>query len=270
MISARYETYQGFPQNLPFILNSDIQRSLSFRSAQPNWHDNVELQLCTQGEGTVLINGLRYPFGEGDIVAVNSNTIHYTSTESQLTYSCLIISTDFCRQMGIDYERLSFSPRIQDPELANLFRHLIQIYHDESTTMRIAQLNKLLLELLIALGKDHILPASSTVSGKASEAVKNTLTYVRMHYASRITLDAIAKEVIFDKFALCREFRKITGQTIFGYLNLYRCLMATQQIENGASVSEAATSCGFENLSFFTKTFKHYMGKLPSACKPNT
>ena len=45
---------------------------------------------------------------------------------------------------------------------------------------------------------------------------------------------------------------------------MMRCKESKRLIKEGMSVSAAALSCGFENMSYFTKTYKKYMGALPS------
>jgi AraC-like DNA-binding protein len=44
-------------------------------------------------------------------------------------------------------------------------------------------------------------------------------------------------------------------------------MKASEYIKEGKSVAEAGYLCGFENSSFFTKTFKKYKGVLPSKFK---
>ena len=61
--------------------------------------------------------------------------------------------------------------------------------------------------------------------------------------------------VLVDKYTLCRLFKKVTGQTVFEYLNRTRCLMAAEQIAEGATVTEAALASGYESLSYFAKSF---------------
>ena len=96
------------------------------------------------------------------------------------------------------------------------------------------------------------------------ETVKKVLLYIRENYRTRITLDSVAKHVLTDKYTLCKLFKKSTGQTIFENINAYRCMRAAEYIAHGTTVCEAASLCGFDNNSFFTKTFKKYMGVLPS------
>jgi len=67
-----------------------------------------------------------------------------------------------------------------------------------------------------------------------------------------------------SKFYLCREFKAYTGSSILQTVNLLRCTQAKLLIEGGATVSQAALSCGFDNLSYFSRTFKKLMGALPS------
>ena len=63
---------------------------------------------------------------------------------------------------------------------------------------------------------------------------------------------------------MSRDFKKYTGNTVFEYINISRCKTAATLIASGMSVSAAANECGFENLSYFSRTYKKYMGKLPS------
>ena len=90
---------------------------------------------------------------------------------------------------------------------------------------------------------------------------------IRENYNKKITLDEISKAVLCDKYALCREFKRLTGQTIIENLNNYRCIKAMGFLNEGYTVAKTAELCGFDNLSFFTKTFKKHIGKLPSEYK---
>jgi AraC-like DNA-binding protein len=118
---------------------------------------------------------------------------------------------------------------------------------------------------LLAYQKETALPP--TVAKHGFDNVKAAIGYIRQSYDRKISLDELAKITYSDKYALCRNFKRLTGQTVVQYINLYRCQKAAEMITNGQTVAEAAHLCGFDNLSFFTKTFKHYMGALPSFYK---
>ena len=269
-MQLRYEEYKNLTNNLPFVINSDIIRTPVSYSEKQNWHDNIELQLCTDGQGSVLIDGKEYPFFKRNVAIVDSNAIHYTYSNTSITYSCVIISTEFCKQMGIDYDSLSFSPLVQDDKLRNLISTLCETYK-KNEPLRIARLNSLLLETLIQICTFHSVQKKVVLSQiKNLNAVKSALYFIRENYSKKISLDDISLFALIDKYTLCKEFKKFTGQTVFDNLNSFRCNKASEFISSGKSVSETAFLCGFDNLSFFTKLFKRYMGVLPSKYKHAT
>jgi transcriptional regulator GlxA family with amidase domain len=96
------------------------------------------------------------------------------------------------------------------------------------------------------------------------ESVKAAISFIRNNYDRKFSLDELAKSVYSNKYVLSRSFKATVGRTVMDYANEYRIKQAALLISNGARICEAATLCGFNNLSFFSKTFKRYFGKLPS------
>lgn len=268
MLGTRFEEYSNNPSLLPFILNIDLERSSDLFSREKNWHDELEIQLCTQGSGTVLLNGEKLAFNENDIVVVKPNVIHYTGSQERLVYSCLIIKTSFCKQMNIDCDKLYFSSIIKDENIVNLFKELIQIYIDETDNYKIAKLNQKVLQLLLLLVEKHSeTKTDESIKDKEKEKIKSVIKYIRLNYDKKISLEGISQYFLLDKYALCRAFKKNCGQTITNYLNEYRCMQACEFLKTGKNTSETARLCGFDNLSYFTKTFKKFIKVSPSQYK---
>lgn len=270
MDKIRFESYNTPQGGLPLSLQS-IERTPYNLSREQNWHKNTEIQLCTAGHGDVLVDGKVYHIEKGDIVVINSNLLHYTFTDSALTYTCLIVNTKWCEQMSIPYDSIQFDTFIQSERLVDIIHSLEGLLSNSEGELRLAKVNRLLLELFIELVEKHSAKGSFVKTGGTHfDIVKDTITLLQGHYTQRLTLDEIAVAVHYDKYALCREFKKYTGQTIVSHLNKYRTLQAIELLSQGYSVSETALRCGFENLSFFTRTFKKYTGKLPSQYRKHT
>ena len=268
MLGTRYEEYSQMQNGLPFFLNADIKRNRFVFSKETNWHENLEIQFCREGSGNVFLDGKKYQFYPGDIAVVNSNVIHYTGSDEELVYDALIIGTDFCYQMGFDINSIRFEAILKDPKIRRCFSELKKLYFDLKAPQRTARLNMLLLEILLGLS-EHIVTqnTSSTDRNSAYERVKKALLYIRDNFMQKITLEEMSRAVFCNKYTLCKDFKKYTGQTVFESLNKFRCIKAKELLKAGESVSRTASLCGFDNLSFFAKTFKRYTGKLPSEYK---
>ena len=268
MKGVRHEKYTSSINGLPFYLGVGIERSQYNLSKEQNWHENPEIQLFTEGEGTVLLNGEKHNVKKDDIIVVNSNVLHYTSTNTKLVYTCIIISNEWCKKMNIDYNSLRFHPMIKSIKLKKTIQELSELSKKSEDLLKTAKLNELLIRIMIELVESHCEQNTApNYQSKSFEAVTSTIEYIHNNFSQKVKLSEISKAVLTDKYALCREFKKHTGQTIFEYINHYRSTKAADFLAEGCTVSQAAGLCGFENLSFFTKTFKKYIGTTPSKYK---
>lgn len=268
MLGTRYEEYISFNDNLPFKLTLGITITPQTYSHEANWHENLEIQFCTEGCGYVLMDKENHDIIKNHVAVVNSNVIHHTNTADMIKYDCLIIDTAFCTQMGINTSFLFFEPCFYDTALWENYKKLVTVYKNTDDICRTAKLNEIILKILIELRENHTIDENkSAVKTQSFETIKKAIKYIRENYTKKLYLDKIAQNVFVDKYTLSREFKKITNQTVIQYVNSYRCKKASDYISNGMSVSDAARTCGFTNMSFFTKTFKQYMGCMPHTCK---
>ena len=263
-MELRYEEYPDTEGALGFVLYEGITRSPLCRSEKQNWHEGLEFELCTEGEGTVLIGGVRHPLRAGEFAIVDSDAIHYTESDSSLTYSCLVVGGELCRRMGIDPRALAFRPIVKSESMKAAFLRLCEAYREEGT-LRTARLYAILLPFLIDAVEHHAAPKGFGGEEKELAAVKRATVFLREHYREKLTLDEIARHAGTDKYTLCKIFRRVTGETVFSFLGAHRCHRAAEHLCEGRSVGEAAFLSGFDSPSFFTKAFRKYMGCLPSS-----
>ena len=83
-------------------------------------------------------------------------------------------------------------------------------------------------------------------------------------YNLPLTLDEISASVGMSPKYFCRFFHEMTHRTPIDYLNYYRIERACYQlITTDLSITEIAYASGFNDLSYFIKTFKKYKGTTP-------
>ena len=81
---------------------------------------------------------------------------------------------------------------------------------------------------------------------------------VQQSYMNPLSVADIAAQLGLDSCYLSRKFKKSTNMTIQSYIIQTRLNCARRYLENGYSVKEAASMCGFTDASAFCKTFKKF------------
>ena len=89
-------------------------------------------------------------------------------------------------------------------------------------------------------------PSVSPLKTQRTKLIEDILSYLNQNYASRISLEQIAKNVFMSPSYICKIFKQELLQ------------------EEGYSVKEIACLVGYEDIYQFSKLFKKYYGVAPS------
>ncbi|MBO5071238.1 MAG: helix-turn-helix domain-containing protein [Roseburia sp.] len=256
-----YEEHNIVGKDFPFIFHTDRVYS---ENGTPNWHANIELLCCIQGNGIVKCGDAAHPFAAGDIVVINSDVFHTVYSSTEVLYHCLIVDIGFFHTNNMNVDKLYFQEKIEDEEMYSEFLRAADAFQT-NRPYRNAVIKHAVLGFLILLCEKYASIRNEHMQDSpGGERMKKVINYIRKNISSDLSLDAIADSVGVSKYHLAREFKKYTDHTVFEEINMFRCMEAKRLIGEGMSVSAAAHSCGFENMSYFSRTYKKYMGGLPS------
>ena len=105
--------------------------------------------------------------------------------------------------------------------------------------------------------------------GQDFEYAKKAIDYISKNATKSLTVEEVSGAAGLSKYYFIRVFKKVTGQTLTEYINKVRCDCAKTLLVSGEySITEAALSSGFNNVSYFAKIFKKNTGRLPSDYLP--
>jgi two-component system response regulator YesN len=102
--------------------------------------------------------------------------------------------------------------------------------------------------------------------GSTSRVVHHVIQYIRKNYQNgNITIGEIANSLSLTPAYLCQLFKKETGQTINDYYNAYKIEKAKQLLtDRTIKLLEVASATGYNDVKYFTRTFKRITGITPS------
>ena len=262
MPAFTYEIHDMNDPLLPFRFRPfmDVTR----RRSLPNWHEETELLYSFEGIGKVHLGGESVLFQKGDVVVVNTRTPHFVESDQTVRYCCLIVKNSFLTENGIDPAVLRFDTLIHAPEVQGVMEQIRIAFRDYENARfdSVLQIRSAVLSLFCLLCQRYANPLENRE--KSDESVNLALTYLHGHFRESLTLDQIAAHAGVSKFHLAREFKRSTGHTIMNTVTLLRLHEARDLIEKGSRVSDAAHSCGFSNLSYFSRSFQKQFHVLPS------
>lgn len=267
LLNGEYEIHVFNDKELPIFFHRDIIKA-GENYVIPHWHGSVEFLYFLEGRARVTLSDKTFEAEKDNVVVVNSGIIHSLHPlTDKVIYHCLIVDQEFCSTIGVRLQELYLKELITDEHVNRFFRKIVREYDSKDTYYK-PSVRALITSLLIYLCRNRALlqkEAPKSIEQPKIKITKDAIEYIRRNYTSECSTSEIGQAIGVSLFHLCRCFKEVTGVTIISYLNLLRCDSAKTLLATGNySVSEAAMMSGFQNMSYFTKTYKQYKGCIPS------
>ena len=101
-------------------------------------------------------------------------------------------------------------------------------------------------------------------SSDQDAAIKTIKDYIQSHLDENMTRESLAAIVYLTPDYLSHLFKRETGFSLTNYIIYERIEEAKRLLAGtGLSISDIATRCGFQNISYFSKQFKRFTGVTP-------
>ena len=243
---------------------------LPYESYPVNWHADYEMFYVVKGHGKFLLDTTAYAVSKGEIYVINPYRLHrmYSDGE-QFEYYYFKVPGQLFKIAHLDMNGKQIKTNVTSPETIRLFENYISEFSkkDGTTVMRAVAASMYLLAYIIenysyTAGDGNADPMAD--SGRYSKC-SEVMVYINTHYKEKLSASVIADALGYNRSYLTREFRKHTGQTLTGYINMVRCVAAHDMLTSTKlPVSRVAAECGYNDVSHFNNIYKRFFGTTPA------
>lgn len=282
MKRKKYETYRETKKHTSadFPYNTYLcSIPLDFKSVKIHWHDEVELIVIKKGEGIVSVDLTKYHVKAGDVVLVMSGQLHSISQfqNSAMEYENILFrptmlkssENDLCWENYIS-PIVNGTKSVPDVLTADSSIHtavsecidsIDELCDKKPVGYQLAVKGNLFLMFYQLATADL---SDTTARRKQLDKIKVVLAYVEEHYPEEMTIEQMAELCFYSKSYFMKFFKESMGVSFVAYLNDHRLEAAARLLHTSdENIIDIASRCGFDNLSYFNRSFKKKYGITP-------
>ena len=226
----------------------------------PVIRDNFILECCTDGSGSVIINGKEFSVKAGDAYfLLPGDAVKHTSSydKAREGYFCSFYGNDIgmlIQKSGISSE----NPYVASEFFDEILYHVKAMYDmnaDNDPGAKYRMLSHLygIFGIILKNGEKN----------DSNVWIERSRGYIEANYSEDINASGIAMEIGLDRSYFSSLFKKETGITPYAYLTSVRVEKAAALIKNSAyPIGEIAEMVGFDPQNF-SRIFKKQTGLSP-------
>lgn len=283
---TEYENYQEkrthAPASFPYV-TYPCSIPLDRPKVPLHWHDEMELVYVKKGCGIVTVDFITYKVSAGDIVVILPGQLHSIEQEHDMSmeYENIIFQLDmlFSRQEDLCVSEY-FLPLLQRQLESPVYLYKGWESYDAAAAC-LDQADRLcesrppayelsvkaqLFQFFYVLFSHSVSSAQLATPSKSRSLDKAKLIfkYIETHYAENLTIKEMAETCGFSQSHFMKFFKASFGTSFVAYLKEYRLSRAARLLVSScAPILTIAQETGFDNLSYFNRSFKSMYGVTP-------
>ena len=237
-----------------------------------HWHDRIEILRILEGDMHFSRNDVCVDVKEGELAIVCPKQLHgAVAGENGVKYTVLMFDTNKFLNGVFSTEKLLkpifeqkvlFAPSTKNKKIIGLVDELINLTNSNSDEDKLYSIG--IVYVLISQLIKHCLVENKEFAF-FDESFSVVINYIHENYTKKISSATVSKRFNYDEAYFCRKFKTITGTTLMKYIKKLRLDMAKHLLdESNNSILNVSKTCGFTDVTYFSRCFKYEFGISPS------
>ncbi len=245
-----------------------------------HYHREFEFIKIISGNFNLFLDGNSYTLKAGDMAFIACQTLHQGEPEN-CVYECIVCDLTMLRRQNnnnINNLIISFIEKNYNlmltipPKDSEIYKTASEIFKVLSKEEEFFEFDvySLLFELFGEFYKNGYIVKNfkNPQFSKKSVVMIKLLDWIEKNYTTSITLSDLAKLSGLSEKYVCKIFKEYTTKTPIDYINQLKIDFACYQLSaTDKTITQIAYESGFNDLSYFSKTFKAYKNISPKKYK---
>lgn len=249
-----------------------------------HWHEEYEIIYVKEGIFRFLVNGELFCVHKDQALFLDQCAIHaFPENDSRGCYISILFGKKFlfpasssyiCQQFysEIPSQRVSLTQKLTEEtgwqrDILSQIRRLDRLScttSESALTIQIA-----LLTIMDTLRSEKSYSPIQNHPLVQNESIREALLYIHQNYDEKISVQDIAWALHLSVNHFIRIFKFMLGTTPQKYIQTYRVqqaisIMSTVPENSFLSIAEIAAAVGFNDVNYFSRSFKKVTGMTPS------